>query len=157
VLASIKCQDQPCERAAAAYCKAGDQDGQCRGSVASRAALLRRLRLLCLDWLLLTPLCLRAQLIVPEENRVTLAAAAQKEIVEAVAKILAQNYVFPDQGKRMSKTLRRNLQNNAYAKLIAPQALLAQLYQDLQVVNRDGHLRLNYLSRPGPEWHPIQI
>lgn len=100
------------------------------------------LALLCLLWL--APLNLQAQFIVKEEGPVTLDAAAQKEIVEAVAGILANNYVFPGKGKLMSETLKRNLADNAYAKLTAPQALLARLYQDLQAVNRDGHLRLNY-------------
>lgn len=74
-------------------------------------------------------------------------AASAAETVEALAKSLEDNFVFPDVGKTYANALRAKLAAGGYSSFADASAFAATVTADLQAIHRDGHLRL---VPPGP-------
>ena len=74
----------------------------------------------------------------------TLQAAEQKAVVESLAKSLEDHYVFPKEAKEMAKLLREKMEQGRYADKMDAIALADQLTTDIQTINQDLHLRVNY-------------
>ncbi|EXG81600.1 periplasmic protease [Cryptosporangium arvum DSM 44712] len=73
-------------------------------------------------------------------------------IVEQVAALVDEHYVFPAVGPRISAVLRRRLDEGAYAGL-EPEALATRVTTDLQSVNGDRHTRLVFHADELPADH----
>jgi hypothetical protein len=72
-------------------------------------------------------------------------------IVERVASLVVEHYVFPDVATAVSRTLTTGLAEGRYPA--GEQALAAALTADLQSVNSDKHLRPLHHAQPLPERH----
>ncbi|MEU2613014.1 S41 family peptidase [Micromonospora sp. NPDC007271] len=66
------------------------------------------------------------------------------EIVEQAAKLVTEQYVFPDVAERIAAHLGDRLRAGRYANAADPAALGALVTEDLQSVNSDLHLRLQH-------------
>lgn len=68
---------------------------------------------------------------------------AQAEgVVQRLATALEENFVFPEVGMAYAKRLREQLAAGAYASFPDGQAFAAKVTDALQVVHKDGHLKL---------------
>ena len=61
-------------------------------------------------------------------------------LVDGLAKVLADYFVFPDVARRYGAALKARLAAGAYAGISDPAALAARLTADLQATAKDGHL-----------------
>jgi hypothetical protein len=69
-------------------------------------------------------------------------AAAKRQAVETVARLMADEYVFPDSGARAAAMLRQNLTAGKYEKMVTRADFAAQVEADLRDVVHDRHLRV---------------
>jgi hypothetical protein len=72
-------------------------------------------------------------------------AGSRGEIVEQVARALAEAYVFPEMGAKLAESLRAALAKGEYDSLTEAGPLAERLTSDLQGLCKDKHLRM----RPG--------
>lgn len=70
--------------------------------------------------------------------------AGQASVIDKLAGILTDKYVFPETGRKMADLLRANLQAGQYAALERPDEFAQRLTADLQSVSHDLHLRVGY-------------
>lgn len=76
------------------------------------------------------------------------------EAVRELAATLEENFVFPDKGNAYAAMLRANLAAGKYSSFADAQAFAEAVTDDLQAVNKDGHLRVHVVPpehRPGPQ------
>jgi len=66
----------------------------------------------------------------------------QQEVIAAVGKLLEDNYVFPEMGKKMADQLNKNLKKGLYKDIKDAHAFQAALTKDLQSVSNDKHLKV---------------
>jgi hypothetical protein len=78
------------------------------------------------------------------ERPKVLDAIEKKAVIDAVADVLAKQYVFPETAGKMGDLIRKNLKAGKYAKLDDPQAFAMKLSDDLLSVSRDRHLGIRY-------------
>jgi hypothetical protein len=81
-------------------------------------------------------------------------AAARAKMVDRVAAMLNEHYVFPDVAKKMETSLRQKLKAGAYEKLTHSAELTDALTRDLQEVSKDKHLSINYAPAMPPGMDP---
>lgn len=67
-------------------------------------------------------------------------AAAKRQAVETAAKLLTDDYVFPDMGAKAAALLTQNLVAGAYDADATPGAFATHLTKDLQALTHDKHL-----------------
>ena len=77
-------------------------------------------------------------------------AAAEGDAVEAAAKVLTENYIFPDKAVTAVALIRDNLKAGRYAGL-ARDAFAKKLTEDLQSVTHDKHMRVTVDGAPPPD------
>ena len=82
--------------------------------------------------------------LIGQERPKPLAATEMKAVVNAVADVLAKQYVFPDTARKMGDLIRKNLKAGKYAKLDDPQAFAMRLSDDLLSVSHDRHLGVRF-------------
>lgn len=92
---------------------------------------------------------------------ISLDAAARQEVVENLAKSLADTYAEAGSGKRMAQAVRARLAAGAYDKITAPDEFASALHTDIRAVMDDRHLRVSFDSQatsqpPGVEPGPGQ-
>jgi hypothetical protein len=75
-------------------------------------------------------------------------ATSQGEIIEEVAKLIEEKYVFPDVAKKIADNIRNRHRERAYDHITTLQAFLQQLTKDLRSINNDAHLGV--VPRRGP-------
>lgn len=68
----------------------------------------------------------------------------KKEIVNRLADIMNENYVFPEKGKAMHDLIKSNLQKGEYDNIASADAFAAQLDADLKSVIFDKHIRVSF-------------
>ena len=71
-------------------------------------------------------------------------AIEKKAVVNAVADVLAKQYVFPETAKKMGDLIRKNLKAGKYAVLDDAQVFAMKLSADLQSISHDRHLGVRY-------------
>lgn len=71
----------------------------------------------------------------------------KKQVVDSIALLMKEKYVFPDKGQEMGELVLKNLKEGKYNDLSNPQDFAAALTEDLQSVNHDRHIGVRY----GPE------
>jgi hypothetical protein len=67
-------------------------------------------------------------------------AAAKRQAIETAAKLLVDNYVFPDVGQRAADMLTRNLAAGRYDAATTRAAFAAHVTKDLRDITHDKHL-----------------
>ncbi len=77
-------------------------------------------------------------------------AKAESDVVDAVSKVLIENYIFPGKAKDAATLIGDNLKAGRYAGL-ARDAFAKQLTGDLQSVTHDKHMRVRVDGTPPPE------
>ncbi len=68
-------------------------------------------------------------------------AKEQKEVIESIAQLLEEKYVFPEMGKKMADQLKRNLKKGKYKKYQDPIAFQDVLTKDMVTISKDKHFR----------------
>ena len=76
-------------------------------------------------------------------------SAERKQVVEALAKQLQANYVFPDVANQLSTTLAGKLAKGDYAAANTANAFAEALTHDLKELGKDGHFRVGF----DPDFH----
>lgn len=71
-------------------------------------------------------------------------AALTRRVVDSVAAIADARYVFPDTGRMVADHLRRRLRDGAFADITEPAQLADRITREMQAVNGDRHLYVNY-------------
>ncbi len=69
-------------------------------------------------------------------------AAARRDAVGTAAKLLTEDYVFPDVGVKAAAMLTQNLAAGKYDTATTPAVFATQLTTDLQALTHDKHLRV---------------
>lgn len=103
-----------------------------------------------LVWLALLVPAASTALAAPDSGSPPLTDEVRRAIVDAIARRLVDEYVFPDVAGAMAARLRQRLRQGAYDSLTAPGAFLDALAEDLQSVQRDPHLGLRLLDENSP-------
>lgn len=85
----------------------------------------------------------QAQKVETTLQRGTFDAVQAREVVEALATALDENFVFPDKGKAYAAALRAKLASGGYATFASAEDFAQTVTRDLQAVHPDGHLRLH--------------
>jgi hypothetical protein len=75
--------------------------------------------------------------------------AERKQVIEALAKQLQSNYVFPDVANQLSATLARKLAKGDYAAANTANAFAEALTHDLKELGKDSHFRVAF----DPDFH----
>lgn len=83
-------------------------------------------------------------LLLPLFAQETINELERKELIQQLSKILLDNYVFPEQAKKMSELILDRSQQGHYQRTDDPQQLAKQLTSDLQSISQDRHLRVLY-------------
>jgi retinol-binding protein 3 len=65
---------------------------------------------------------------------------SRKELVEAVAKAVADAYVYPELGRKMADAVRAKLKAGEYDNIDDDAALALQLTEDMRAISNDRHL-----------------
>jgi tetratricopeptide (TPR) repeat protein len=80
---------------------------------------------------------------------VRLDAAERTVVVEQIARLLEENYVFPDVAARNGVQLRQRLAAGAFDDMADAQAYAEALTRELQSVSHDKHMRVELRPSPG--------
>lgn len=75
-------------------------------------------------------------------------SVSKEKIVEEIAKLITDKYVFPDVAKDMVAYIRGKLKENSYGHITSLRAFSLELTKDLRSVNNDAHLGV--IERRGP-------
>ena len=67
-------------------------------------------------------------------------AAAKRDAIAAAAKLLTDDYIYPDMGAKAAALLTQNLSAGKYDAIATPAAFAEQLTQDLQGLTHDKHM-----------------
>lgn len=82
-----------------------------------------------------------------QEQPKTIDVAGKKALVNAVADVLAKQYVFPETARKMGDLIKKNLKTGNYSLIDDPQAFAMKLSADLQSVSHDLHLGVRYAPK----------
>jgi retinol-binding protein 3 len=88
--------------------------------------------------LLITPALILSQ------GNITLDKAAIEKTIKKTAKLLNENYVFPDAAKKMGELINNKLSSGGYDGITDPMAFCDTLTADLQSVSKDKHIRVRF-------------
>jgi len=75
---------------------------------------------------------------------VTLDATARDRVIDKVAGIVEESYVFPDTAKKMAATLRTREEDGEYNAFVDGEAFARKLTDDLQDVSHDRHIEVRF-------------
>ena len=76
-------------------------------------------------------------------------AAARRAVIGEIAKLMTEEYVFPDVGLRAANVLSQHLAAGDYDAITDPRAFARRLTEDLDAVTHDKHLRVRSVE-PSP-------
>ena len=76
------------------------------------------------------------------EANAPISAAEARETAAEFARLLEENYIYPDVAKRYAETVRSRASRGQYDNLRTRRALADALTQHVQAVHYDGHLRI---------------
>jgi len=78
-------------------------------------------------------------------------AAAKRQAIATAAKLLIDDYIFPDMGAKAAALLTQNLAAGKYDADSTPDAFATQLTKDLQGLTHDKHMRVEADGPPPPD------
>lgn len=81
-------------------------------------------------------------------------AAERTAVVDQIARLLEENYVFADVGARNGAQLRQRLAAGAFDDVVDAQKYAEALTRELQSVNHDKHMRVELRPSPGAGGQP---
>src|ERR1043165_6852658 len=90
----------------------------------------------------------------PEQQDLTIDAAARTQVIDAILKRLNDSYVFPEVAKKMEQSIRERVAKQEYDQITSAKQFATTLTNDLQAVSHDKHLRVRYSFEPIPERGP---
>ncbi|MFE3455474.1 S41 family peptidase [Nonomuraea sp. NPDC059194] len=79
------------------------------------------------------------------------------EQIEALCRQLDEHYVFPEVASEITSVLQKRLAEGAYTDISQDEAFAAAVTADLQSINGDKHLRLEYSVEEVPEHDPFDM
>jgi retinol-binding protein 3 len=85
-----------------------------------------------------------AQLALAQQGSVSIDAKEQKEVIDAVSRLLADNYVFPDVAKKMNDLLQDKYKKGNYTSLTSAPTFAQKLTEDLRSISKDKHLSVSF-------------
>ncbi|QPC82887.1 S41 family peptidase [Phototrophicus methaneseepsis] len=85
-----------------------------------------------------------------DEMQAQVDADTRQQVVEAIADVLHEYYVFPELGTQMSDALKAALADDAYDSFTTAEAFCEKLTEDLQAIGQDKHLRVRFNEEPRP-------
>ena len=74
----------------------------------------------------------------------TISAQEKKQVIDSIAKFMADKYVFPDVGKTIGQLVKENFAKGAYDQIADYQSFGSKVTEDLRSVNNDRHIGLRY-------------
>jgi hypothetical protein len=77
-------------------------------------------------------------------SRSVLDGVAKKNIVDVIATLLEDYYVYPETGIEMGRHIRSRLEAGEYDRVTRPAPFAMRLMNDLRSISHDGHLRVRY-------------
>jgi len=81
-------------------------------------------------------------------------SAARKAVVDEIARLMDEKYVFQDVGKKCGAHLQAKLAADAFDKAVTAEAFAAVLTDELQGIARDRHLRVSVPGARGAAFSP---
>ena len=90
----------------------------------------------------------------PEQQDLTIDAAARTQVIDAILKRLNDSYVFPEVAKKMEQSIRERVAKQEYDQITSAKQFATTLTNDLQAVSHDKHLRVRYSYESIPERGP---
>ncbi|MEK6154492.1 S41 family peptidase [Flavobacteriaceae bacterium 3-367] len=72
----------------------------------------------------------------------------QEALINSVAQLLDENYIFPETAKKVGMALKENLRKGIYTPLRDPAELAGKITEDLRSLSKDLHFSLQY----NPGW-----
>ena len=82
-------------------------------------------------------LAVAAQTAAAQSKNASAIRATVERVVDSVARIAEQNYVFPDTGRMVAEHLRKRLRDGAYRSVTELAQLADRLTADMQAINGD--------------------
>ncbi|OQY02336.1 MAG: hypothetical protein B6I20_06970 [Bacteroidetes bacterium 4572_117] len=79
-----------------------------------------------------------------QTNSLKLSKQEKRQVIDSVAKFMADYYVFPKKGKEIADKIRNNHKNGDYASINNYQEFSSMLTNDLRSVNNDKHISIRY-------------
>jgi hypothetical protein len=86
----------------------------------------------------------------PAQADMTLSVAQRQQVIDAVIKEVNQNYVFPDQAKKVEALIRQHQKTGDYDKVTSAEKLSAILNEHVYAQTKDKHLHVYYHADPSP-------
>ena len=77
-------------------------------------------------------------------ENVVLDAAARQRVIDSIAALLKEYYIYPDGAQKMTDAVQAHLKAGDYSKIVDGDAFATQLTADLQAVSHDKHLHVNF-------------
>ncbi len=87
----------------------------------------------------------------PGQPDMTIDAAQRNQVIDAMIKEMHQNYVFPEQAKKVEAAIRQHQKKGAYDSITSAEKLSNTLTEHVFAQTKDKHLRLFYNARQMPE------
>ncbi len=120
--------------------------------------MIRTIRSLA-PWVL--AVCVVSVLVAPglvgqEAKNPALDAAQKQAIVDEVAKLLEENYIFPETSKKLEQHIRMRLKNGDYDKLGGSREFAEAISQDLLAVGQDKHMGFAYAPERAADIRRLQ-
>jgi hypothetical protein len=81
-------------------------------------------------------------------------AATHARVIDGAVAKLNEFYVFPEAAKKMAEAVQARLKSGAYDAITGADDFAAALTDDLQAVNHDKHLRVNFSPHVLPKMEP---
>jgi len=95
--------------------------------------------------ILITPLLFGLILSCPAQNSAgTVSTSEKNQVVDSIAAILKDNYVFPEVALNMANFLETQRKDQQYAGITDAHEFAQQLTEDIQSVSKDLHLRVRF-------------
>ncbi|MGC2696919.1 MAG: S41 family peptidase [Candidatus Angelobacter sp.] len=96
---------------------------------------------------LLASFCLMFGFILIHAQTSVLDAQSQSEVINKIASMLNENYVFPDVADKAGKFVQAQMAKGEYKNITRPQDFAERLTHDLQSISHDKHMRV-FLAPP---------
>ena len=80
-----------------------------------------------------------------QEKKQTIDQAEKEVVIDSIAKLMFEKYVFPEVGKKMGDIIESNIKKGEYKDIIDPIEFADRLTKDLQSVSKDKHVGLRFM------------
>lgn len=100
--------------------------------------------------LIVLALCIHPNLFSQASDHTTVDSKSQKEIIDAVCKVLNEKYVFAEKAAEMANFIQKQFKENKYSQVNSMQEFTHMLTTDLRSICKDEHLRISLNSNLPP-------